>query len=527
MRHVCQNSTKYVDAATLTPCARADQFEKTYKNTYMGVQGTEDALFAVAANDVAQVGLKIGDFAADSTFTKAGAASVVEYVAETKKTKAGAAGTSLYLDRDNKYAAWRAVVATTAGTIVTENKAMINYRMLVLLGTAYTGNLLTVANGRHANLAATGSQALKVQQATNKKDDDKTALGVGQDNLVASPAAAARLSKSALETLAAKFNKENVAFTTVKRDAALVAATGLTKKFFEASIAYHNANTKQVAAAADKARAVTAKAVTAAAYKAAKTDETIKTYLFNIQDGKYKAAKATYDVAKTLSDRLTAAKVLSEENASGGASAKTHNNDLSTASYAAVTAQALAGKQAADAAVGLATGAVAANAGNMVSMALVIAAAENNCKANGYALAQATLKDIVIKNKAAVATADSVKAAYLVKATAARPASTDAASVEGSSCAFGPLTDGTPKPRPVCAETLCCGAANKFLRDGTKLTVETCQKAETISYTFYPNIKAGATVAPQTEQWRFSCISGAKNLAATATAALAAAYLMA
>merc|ERR1712195_117523 len=252
-------------------------------------------------------------------------------------------------------------------------------------------------------------------------------------------------------------------FSTVKRDAALVAA----------------------------------KAVTAAAYKAAKTDETIKTYLFNIQDVKYKAAKATYDVAKTLSDRLTAAKVLSEENASGGASLKTHNNDLSTASYAAVTAQALAGKQAADAAVGLAAGAVAANAGNMVSMALVIAAAENNCKANGYALAQATLKDIVIKNKAAVATADSVKAAYLVKATAARPASTDAASVEGSSCAFGPLTDGTPKPRPVCAETLCCGAANKFLRDGTKLTVETCQKAETISYTFYPNIKAGATVAPQ------------------------------
>jgi hypothetical protein len=335
------------------------------------------------------------------------------------------------------------------------------------------------------------------------------------------------LSKSALETLAAKFNKENAAFTTAKKTAALSAATGLTKKYFEASIAYHDANTKQVAAAADKARAVTAKAVTAAAYKAAKTDETIKTYLFNIQDKKYKDAKATYDVAKTLHDRMTAAKTLSEENASGGASAKTHNNDLSTKSYAAVTAQALAGKQAADAALLLATGAVTANTNNKASMALVITAAENNCKANGYALAQATLKDIVIKNKAAVATADTVKAAYLVKANAARPASTDAASVEGSSCAFGPLTDGTPKPRPVCAETLCCGAANKFLRDGTKLTVETCQKATAISYTFYPNIKAGATVAPQTEQWRFSCISGAKNLAATATAALAAAYLMA
>ena len=484
-------------------------------------------MFANANADVAQAGLKIGDFAADSTFTKAAANSVVEYAAATKKTKAGTAATSLFADRDTKYDAWRAVVATTASKIVTENKAMINYRQLVLLGTAYIGNLLTLTNGKHATLAAVGTQARLVQLATNKKQDAVTALGVGQDNLVATPAAAARLSKSALETLAAKFNKENAAFTTAKSTAALAAATGLTKDFFTASIAYHNANTKNVAAAADKARADTAKNLTAAAYKNAKTDETIKTYLFNIQDKKYKDAKATYDVAKALHDRMDAAKTLSEANASGGASAKTHNNDLSTKSYAAVTAQALAGKQAADAAAALALGAVTTNTGNKTSMALVITAAENNCKANGYALAQATLKDIVIKNKAAVATADTVKAAYLVKANAARPASTDAASVEGSSCAFGPVTDGTPKPRPVCAETLCCGAANKFLRDGTKLTVETCQKTTAISYTFYPNIKAGATVAPQTEQWRFSCISGAKNLAATATAALAAAYLMA
>jgi hypothetical protein len=253
---------------TLTPCARADQFEKTYKNTYIGTQGTEDALFPNTNSDVALVGLK-GDFAADSEYTKANANSVTAYVAATKKTKTGTASESLYKDRDTKYASWRAVVATTAGAIVTENKAYINYRMLVLLGTAYTGNLVTLTNGRHANLAAVGTQALKVQQATNKKDDDKTALGVAQDNLVANPVAAARMSKANLETLAAKFNKENADFTTAKKSAALTAATGLTKAFLEASIAYHNCNTKQVAAAADKARAVTAKAVTAAAYKAA------------------------------------------------------------------------------------------------------------------------------------------------------------------------------------------------------------------------------------------------------------------
>lgn len=112
-------------------------------------------------------------------------------------------------------------------------------------------------------------------------------------------------------------------------------------------------------------------------------------------------------------------------------------------------------------------------------------------------------------------------------ALAKKPAAVAAASPAGSDCAFGPEKDGAPAPRPVCAEGLCCGAANKYMRDGTKLTVETCQKATAISYTFYPELKAGATVAPATEEWRFSCISGAKNLAATATAALAAAYLMA
>jgi len=61
-----------------------------------------------------------------------------------------------------------------------------------------------------------------------------------------------------MKTLAAQFNKENTAFTVTKKSGALTAATGLTKKYFEASIAYHNANTKAVRAAADKARAVIA-----------------------------------------------------------------------------------------------------------------------------------------------------------------------------------------------------------------------------------------------------------------------------
>lgn len=141
---------------------------------------------------------------------------MTEYTAPAKKTKDGTAASaaSLFADRDTKYDAWRVTVATTAGAIVTENKAYINYRMLVLLGTAYTGNLVTLTTGRHATLAAVGSQARLVQDATNNQDTAVTALGKGQDNLVANPSAAARLTKSQLETLAAKFNKENTDFTT-------------------------------------------------------------------------------------------------------------------------------------------------------------------------------------------------------------------------------------------------------------------------------------------------------------------------
>jgi len=80
----------------------------------------------------------------------------------------------------------------------------------------------------------------------------------------------------------------------------------------------------------------------------------------------------------------------------------------------------------------------------------------------------------------------------------------------------------------VCAEKLCCGAATKFLRDGTRLAIETCQTATDLTYTYYPPLpKTVVAKAPASETWRFTCISGAKNLAATATAALAAAYLMA
>merc|ERR1711918_222525 len=101
----------------------------------------------------------------------------------------------------------------------------------------------------------------------------------------------------------------------------------------------------------------------------------------------------------------------------------------------------------------------------------------------------------------------------------------------GTRCEYpAKAADGTQKPRPLCKENkeapLCCGSANKYLRDGTRLTVETCQTAKgTHSYKYYPKFQSGATVAPTPETWRFYCIQGANKLAATVVA-LGAAYYM-
>jgi hypothetical protein len=103
----------------------------------------------------------------------------------------------------------------------------------------------------------------------------------------------------------------------------------------------------------------------------------------------------------------------------------------------------------------------------------------------------------------------------------------------GSLCNFGkPDSDGISTDRVPCAEgaegaPLCCGAAQTFLKDGTKLTIETCQLASATTYKYFPALPNDAIVAPTPETWRFQCISAAQKLAAAATAALAAGYMMA
>jgi hypothetical protein len=327
------------------------------------------------------------------------------------------------------------------------------------------------------------------------------------------------MTKANMVALGDKMISTNAAFGTddVKGNALLAKATLLTKAYFTAAWNYNKNKVKADQATADKQRADKARKLTADALKKAVTDTTVKAWMEAEAQKAYDAqvkVKAAKDATKLKADAAaalsTAMDVIAQKRGKF---------------YIDAYAEAQKQTGVAVGAFNAATGLVTANGTATKSATAAETTAINNCKAVDYAAAQKQLGDINAKKTKDEALAKDVKTKY--DALAKKPASTAAASPAGSSCAFGAEVAGVPAPRSVCADGLCCGAANKYMRDGTKLTVETCQKATDISYTFYPELKKGATVAPATEEWRFACISGAKNLAATATAALAAAYLMA
>jgi hypothetical protein len=153
--------------------------------------------------------------------------------------------------------------------------------------------------------------------------------------------------------------------------------------------------------------------------------------------------------------------------------------------------------------------------------------AREACKSAAFEAAQEAREEAVRVAEARKEKADEVSKAYSDKS--AFP--TDGG--VGTLCHYAKTAaDAAQTPRQECAEgepgsPLCCGAAQRFLKDGTKLTVETCQLTTTKTYTYYPALPDGALVAPTPETWRFQCISAAQKLAAAATAALAAGYMMA
>jgi len=179
----------------------------------------------------------------------------------------------------------------------------------------------------------------------------------------------------------------------------------------------------------------------------------------------------------------------------------------------------------------------AAAEGNVAKLVIELAlaadrlqAAKAACKVAAFKMAQDALADFQADAAADAITEAAVKKDY--DAAAAFPTTEGA---EGALCNIPrPDANGLVGARPECLQELdgqeldlCCGAAQRFLKDGTKLTIETCQPRGSTTYTYYPLLPDGALVEPTPETWRFHCISAAQKLAAAATAALAAGYMMA
>lgn len=145
----------------------------------------------------------------------------------------------------------------------------------------------------------------------------------------------------------------------------------------------------------------------------------------------------------------------------------------------------------------------------------------DQCKKQAFTFAQERLQKQLDDASKAAATIESVATAYGdLSAFPPAPA-------VGALCNY-PKDSGDAQPkRPDCGKELCCGAAQRFLADGTKLSIETCQDPATTVYTYYPALPANALVAPTEETWRFQCISAAGRLATSVAAVLATGYMLA
>jgi len=91
------------------------------------------------------------------------------------------------------------------------------------------------------------------------------------------------------------------------------------------------------------------------------------------------------------------------------------------------------------------------------------------------------------------------------------------------------MSNGTFRPardETTCNEGLCCGAA-RIPQDMATMIIETCQPVETTEFNWAPPRAGMATSPPATDPYPFTCISGAKQLAAAASALATAVYMLA
>jgi len=93
------------------------------------------------------------------------------------------------------------------------------------------------------------------------------------------------------------------------------------------------------------------------------------------------------------------------------------------------------------------------------------------------------------------------------------------------------MSNGTFRPargeNGGCAdETLCCGAA-RIPQGEVIMTIETCQPVATTEFNWAPPRAPMATAMPAMDPYPFTCIQGAKKLAAAASALATAVYMLA
>lgn len=74
---------------------------------------------------------------------------------------------------------------------------------------------------------------------------------------------------------------------------------------------------------------------------------------------------------------------------------------------------------------------------------------------------------------------------------------------------------------------LCCGAATGTAINGATMIIEICQEKTKETYSYVGPRAPMATTLPAAVDLPFKCIQGAKKLAAAATAAAAAVYMLA
>lgn len=178
-----------------------------------------------------------------------------------------------------------------------------------------------------------------------------------------------------------------------------------------------------------------------------------------------------------------------------------------------------------------ATAALNTKLGNQTAQVALIATAAATLageKAKLLAAVVACKETEFDKYKKTLAAAETARASALATIKALVSKAGPAAGKAGARCEKA-LSNGTGRPKrgeKTCDTGLCCGAA-KVPVGKAMMTIETCQAKDAKSYDYSPPRAPMQTTPSTSASYTFTCIEGAKNVAATASALAAALYMMA